>query len=128
MSLDQLVEIAEGHLEREEQLLYKTDRFLFTDTNAIITSLFSRYYHRKTAKRLDEITERAAYRYDLVFVCDTDIPHDDTWDRSGDANRQIFHKQLVGDLLARRIPFFLLRGGLETRLDFVKKVLPKFCT
>ena len=126
LTLDQLVEIAEGHLEREEALLYEADRYLFTDTNAVTTYMFSIQYHGKAEKRLVELAEKAAARYDLVFVCDTDIPYSDTWDRSGDADRKTFQKQIVADLIVRKIPFFLLRGNLKERVEMVKSVLRKF--
>ncbi|MFM7615708.1 MAG: AAA family ATPase, partial [Synechococcales cyanobacterium] len=45
LSLEQLVDIAEGHLERENQLLYQANQYLFTDTNAITTYLFALAYH-----------------------------------------------------------------------------------
>ncbi|NES96830.1 MAG: AAA family ATPase, partial [Desertifilum sp. SIO1I2] len=106
LSLEQLVEIACEHLNREEALLYGANRYLFTDTNAITTYMFSLYYHNTVAPPLAELANRAASRYDLVFVCDTDIPYDDTWDRSGDVNRRIFQKQIVNDLILRKIPFF----------------------
>jgi hypothetical protein len=38
----------------------------------------------------------------------------------------IFQKQIVADLLTRKIPFFLLRGTLEERASRVKEVLAKF--
>lgn len=76
--------------------------------------------------KLIELANLASSRYDLVFLCDTDIPYDDTWDRSGDVNRKSFQKQIVGDLLARKIPFFVLSGNLETRIFKVKKILNKF--
>lgn len=44
LSLEQLVQIAEGHLEREENLLYQANQYLFTDTNAITTFMFSQVY------------------------------------------------------------------------------------
>jgi len=84
LSAEQLVEIAEGHVEREDALLAQSNRYLFTDTNAITTATFARYYHGTVSPRLAEL---AAQRYDLVFVCDIDIPYDDTWDRSGEVNR-----------------------------------------
>ncbi len=74
LSLEQLVEIAEGHLDREETWLAQANGYLFTDTNALTTSVFSRYYHQAAAPRLIELAHQAAGRYDLVFVCDTDIP------------------------------------------------------
>lgn len=32
LTLEQLLEIAEGHLSREEKLLYEANKYLFTDT------------------------------------------------------------------------------------------------
>jgi HTH-type transcriptional repressor of NAD biosynthesis genes len=126
LSLEQLVEIAEGHLDREERLLYQANHYLFTDTNAITTYMFSLYYHGIAAPGLVELANQAISRYDLVFVCDTDTPYNDTWDRSGDINRQIFQKQIISDLIVRKIPFFILQGNLDTRVQCVKSVLNKY--
>jgi NadR type nicotinamide-nucleotide adenylyltransferase len=123
---DQLVAIAEGHLEREDALLWEADGYLFTDTNAITTATFARYYHGTESPRLAELADRAALRYDLVFVCDTDIPYDDTWDRSGDANREAFQRQVVADLNRRKVPFIMLRGPVEERIERVCAVLQRF--
>jgi NadR type nicotinamide-nucleotide adenylyltransferase len=123
LSVEQLVEIAEGHLEREEALLGEANRYLFTDTNALSTFIFSLYYHNTVAPQLSQLADRAASRYDLVFVCDTDIAYDTTWDRSGEMNRLVMQKRIVADLLVRKIPFFLLRGDLETRIKQVEGVL-----
>ncbi|MEP0792787.1 MULTISPECIES: AAA family ATPase [Cyanophyceae] len=70
LSLEQLVEIASEHLNREEVRLYQANRYLFTDTNAITTYMFSLYYHNTAALQLAKLANRAASRYDLVFVCD----------------------------------------------------------
>ena len=126
LSLSQLEELAETHLQREDELLSQADRFLFTDTNALTTLMFARYYHNATTPHLEELAARTSTRYDLVFVCDVDIPYDDTWDRSGDTNRLVFQKQIVADLLFRKIPFFTLRGDLETRTAYVKTVVNRF--
>lgn len=122
----QLVEIAEGHLERETQLLYQANQYLFTDTNAITTYIFSMYYHNHADPRLIELADKAAPRYDLVFVCGDDIPYDNTWDRSGDANRQVFQKRVVNDLIQRKIPYFVLHGDIECRVQTVKNVLSRY--
>lgn len=125
LSLAQLVEIAEGHLEREEALLQQANRYLFTDTNAITTYMFSLSYHQSVAPRLAELAMQAAARYDVVFLCGDDIPYDDTWDRSGEANRRVFQQQIRADLLMRKIPFISLTGDLETRIQTVKRILKK---
>ena len=126
LTLEQLVEISEEHIKHEEELMFQTDQYLFTDTNATTTFMFSLYYHGCALARLTELAAQAFSRYDLVFLCDTDIPYDDTWDRSGDVNRMIFQKQIIADLLVRKIPFFVLGGNLEERVSQVKKVLAKF--
>lgn len=126
LTLDQLVELAEGHLEREEQKLQEAQGYLFTDTNAITTYMFSLYYHGTAASRLAELAQQAVSRYDLVFLCDDDIPYDNTWDRSGDVFRQVFQRQIEADLLQRRIPFVPLAGTVAERVAVVRRVLQRY--
>ena len=123
LSLKQLEQIAEGHLAREETLLRSANRFLFSDTNALTTLMFAIYYHGEATTRLKDLANEAGARYDLVFLCDRDIPYDDTWDRSGALNRDVFQKQVVADLILRKIPFFTLRGNLEDRAEYAKAIL-----
>jgi HTH-type transcriptional regulator, transcriptional repressor of NAD biosynthesis genes len=125
LTMGQLAELAEGHLEREETLLTEANRYLFTDTNAITTAMFSLAYHGAVAPRLAELAMRVQSRYDLVVVCDTDIPYDDTWDRSGDADRQVFQKQIIADLRVRKLPFLLVRGDLDSRVRQVGALLAR---
>lgn len=122
----QLIEIAEGHLKQEELLLCQANQYLFTDTNAITTYMFSQYYHHSAPSRLIELADQCYSRYDLVFLCDTDIPYDDTWDRSGDTVRKTFQKQIAADLVIRKIPFINLSGDLTTRITTVKHILGNF--
>ncbi|MBU4501780.1 MAG: AAA family ATPase [Nanoarchaeota archaeon] len=122
----QLLEIAETHLEREENYIHKANKYLFTDTNAITTYMFSNYYHKNAHPKLKRLAEKCIQRYDLVFLCDINIPYDDTWDRSGDANRQIFQKQIIADLKERRIPYIELKGNLKQRIKKVERILKKY--
>ncbi|MEH2005413.1 ATP-binding protein [Nostoc sp.] len=126
LSLSQLVEIAQGHLEREENLLLQANQYLFTDTNALTTYQFSLYYHKTVAPDLVELAHQAVSRYDLVFLCDADIAYDDTWDRSGEINRSIFQKQIKNDLILRKTPFFIVSGDLNARINFVRKILNRY--
>jgi len=122
----QLVEIAETHIRRENALLERSNRYLFTDTNALTTATFARRYHGAVEPRLAALADRAMGRYDLTFVCDLDIPYADTWDRSGECDRAAFQRQVIGDLNARKVPFILLRGSLAQRVGRVREVLGRF--
>lgn len=122
----QLVEIAQGHVAREEALLQQANRYLFTDTNAITTYMFARDYHGTAARPLRALARKAEKRYDLVFLCADDIPYEDTWERSGRMYRDRFQKQITADLIKRRIPYFHLQGSVDERLAHVLRVLERF--
>jgi len=126
LTAKQLVEIAEEHIEREDKALLESNKFLFTDTNAITTYLFSLYYHGKADPKLKEMAENCVKRYDLIFVCGDDIAYDDTRDRSGDINRKSMQKQKIAYLCEHKIPFIVLRGNLKERIKEVEKILSKF--
>lgn len=119
-------EIAVGHIEREEKALLEANKYLFVDTNAITTYMFAKDYHNEAPELLTRLALENATRYDLFFLCEDDIPYDDTWDRSGDQKRQVFHKQIIADLKERRIPYITLRGNLEQRMSKVDEVLANF--
>ncbi len=122
----ELIRIAETHLSREDQLLQDADRYLFTDTTALTTAIFCRYYHGFVPKRLQQLAETAAIRYDLTFLCDTDIPYDDTWDRSGEGQRAAFQCQTIQALHHYNTPYIVLSGDLEKRIAAVESVLAKY--
>jgi NadR type nicotinamide-nucleotide adenylyltransferase len=126
LSFEAFDKIAAGHIEREEEAFLSADRYCFIDTNAITTYMFSLDYHGAAPELLTRLALENSSRYDLFFVCEDDIPYNDTWDRSGDQKRHIFHKQIVADLNARRIPHISLKGDLETRMRRVDEVLNKF--
>jgi len=126
LSMDQLVEIAEGHREKEDALFQDANRSVFIDTDATTTFNFSRYYHGKVHPRLSDLADDTLTRYDLFFLCDSDIPYDNTSDRSGEANRQVFQQQTKADLLERKIPFITLTGPLNKRMKEVSDILNCF--
>lgn len=65
----------------------------------------------------------AERRYVLFFLCETDIPYADTWDRSGDRKRRWFQDQVIGDLAERRVPYFRVSGTMDERVSQVDEVL-----
>lgn len=69
---------------------------------------------------------RSAIRYDVVFLCDTDIPYDDTWDRSGEGNRAIVQRQIITELNNRNIAYKPLSGSREERVQNVLSVIRRF--
>jgi NadR type nicotinamide-nucleotide adenylyltransferase len=126
LTQEQLLEIAIGHRAKEEDLVQNAKGFLFVDTDATTTRRFSQYYHGASLTELDALADAARSRYDLFFLCDDDIPYDDTWDRSGEANREVLQKQIRSDLLRRGTPHVTLRGTMDQRLTTVSHVLSHY--
>ena len=123
LSSEQLVELAVEHIRREDALTSEANPYLCVDTNAMTTVAFARYYHGVVPIRLQELADTHLSRYDLTFVCDSDIPYDDTWDRSGEANREVFQRQVIDDLRRARVPFLVLRGSVARRAETVARTL-----
>ncbi|MCD0465998.1 AAA family ATPase [Flavobacterium sp. ENC] len=123
LTLEDLLKIAEIHIEREDALVLQANRFLFSDTNAITTYLFSLDYHGTALSALENLAKTAEKRHDIIFVCDTDIPYDDTWDRSGDVKRKTFQQKIIEDLDARNLKYYMLKGTVAERIEQVSKVL-----
>ncbi len=126
VSLNAFDEIAIGHIELEDKTVLEADKYLFVDTNAITTYMYALDYHGKAPARLTQLALENAQRYDLFFLCDDDIPYDDTWDRSGEQKRTVFHKQVIADLNERKIPYITLTGDLPARITQVEEVLRNF--
>jgi NadR type nicotinamide-nucleotide adenylyltransferase len=126
LTLEQLVEIAHGHRACEDTLMVDANRYLFVDTDASTTLQFSYVYHDAAHPELIKAALAARDRYDLFFLCEPDIPYDDTWDRSGEVSRGIMHRRIESDLINRKIPFHRLGGSLENRCVTVDRVLAGF--
>jgi NadR type nicotinamide-nucleotide adenylyltransferase len=123
ITLEQFEEIAPEHNIREDKLTLQSRKYLFCDTNPITTYVFAKDYHGRAGPILTRLAMEAEKRYDLFFLCHTDIPYADTWDRSGNQKRKWFQDQIVGDLEERRIPFFRVSGTLEERISQVNEIL-----
>ncbi|MFH1981735.1 MAG: AAA family ATPase [Pseudomonadota bacterium] len=126
ISLDQFEEIAPEHNSREDALTLESRKYLFCDTSPITTYVFAKDYHGVAGPILTRLAMEAEKRYDLYFLCDTDIPYADTWDRSGDQKRKWFQDQIVGDLAERMVPFFRVSGTIDERVLQVDEVLRQY--
>lgn len=123
LSQEQLLEIAQRHLKEEDIQLAKAKKYLFTDTNAITTYMFALDYYGKVDTPLSNLAKLAENRYDLFFVCDIDIPYEDTWERSGEVYRSRFQEMILNDLDARGIFYNILSGTIEDRFSKVLSIL-----
>lgn len=116
---EQLLHIAQTQNMLEDQAAQKVNRYLFCDTNAFTTWHFALHYHKTALPELNHLAKQCWQRYDLVVLCEDDIPYDNTWERSGDVNRHEF-QQFNRDYLAQhQIPHIVVTGDLNKRINTV---------
>lgn len=119
---DEQLQIALKQLERENALLLDAKNWLFCDTSPMMTALYSRYYFKRLPAQLEALDLQ--HDYDFTLVTAPDIPWvADGLQRESPAVRQQIHAQLVETLDAREIPFLLVEGSLDERLQQVKFTL-----
>ncbi len=123
LSKEQLVELAKEHRRREDDALVGATEYVFIDTNAITTQYYSQLYHGETHPELKRLARLCKERYDTVFVCDTDIPFEQDGTRQDEVHRGQMQQALIRQLEEWGIPYVMLSGSIEERIDRAKTVL-----
>lgn len=118
--------IVQKHIENVEISTINSNKYLFIDTNAISTYMYSLDYYGMASTFVKQAAISCSQYYDLNFLCNDDIDYEDTWDRSGEQKREVFHKKIIADLNVRNIHYIILNGNLEQRINKVNHVLLQF--
>lgn len=112
---EDLLPIAIGQTKLENEGLQTANKILFSDTNLMVTKVFSDIHYGET----DPILEKAAkkHKYDLFFLTDVDVPwqKDDLRDSPDDREKtlHIFEKNLI----KFNKPYLKLSGSKEKRFQ-----------
>ncbi|MCX7998666.1 MAG: ATP-binding protein, partial [Leptospiraceae bacterium] len=118
---EDIEEIQKGHLELEDNKLKFANRYLFIDTDMIITKMYSLIYFKKVPESvLDSILQR---KYDLYLVLAPDVPWIDDPQRDLPHFREDFHKWLIQELKFFQKRYFLISGNFEERFQKALKII-----
>lgn len=116
--------IGRTQLLREEQAAAdaRTQRYLFCDTTPLMTAIYSRHIFGSADAPLAALA--AAHRYDVTLVAAPDCPWiADGLQRVSDSVRQEIHREVVQSLERMAVPFLLVTGALEGRINQVTHFL-----
>lgn len=123
LTLDDYVHIAKHHLELEDELRQRANRFLFVDTNPLTTMLLCYAFEGDGLPELTDLARRAERRYAHVVLCANDIPFtQDGW-RENERWRTRVQGMVRFDLAVRGIPYMEVRGSVEARVRQVRRAL-----
>lgn len=112
-SADDMLPIAYGQVNLENQALADSRRFLFADTNLMVTKVFSEQYYGFCDPSLEKAARKQ--RYDLFFLTDIDVPwqKDDLRDKPDSRTEML--SAFAKALDEHQKPYLLLSGDAETR-------------
>ncbi len=113
--VNDMLPIAYGQTKLENDTLLTGNRYLFCDTNLLVTKIFSEVYYNFCDPKLDKAARE--HEYDLFFLTDIDVPweKDDLRDKpDGRASVFAVFKQTLTD---NNKPFITLSGDKDLRLS-----------
>ena len=119
---EDLIQIVKGQIEAENKMLLTANDFLFCDTNALVTQVWSEtHFEGYCDPRIKQWAN--SFHYDYYFLTHIDVPWqaDDLRDRPND--REKMFDAFRESLLKKNLPFTILKGTHETRLKQAQKVL-----
>lgn len=123
---EDLLEIAKGQIDLENQQIQSAKRLLFCDTDLHVIKVWSDHKYKKTHPWiLEQIKQRT---YNLYLLTDIDIPwqEDPLREHPDPSMRQYFFHIYYQALLELDTPFFLISGSPEQRLERAIKLVNEF--
>lgn len=120
LTFDDMLLIAETHISSERHALSNAHEFLFIDTSPLTTLFYSLQMFGTADPKLYQFVER---KYDQVFLCAPDFPLIQDGTRQDEEFRQRQHAWYLQELKERNVPYRLLKGPIENRLETIKTTL-----
>ena len=121
-SLEDLIIIAKGQINQENNLIEDANKFLFCDTNVLITKAWSEtHFNGYCAPEIQYWVD--TFKYDHYFLTDIDVPWqaDDLRDRPNSRKQMLDYFENI--LKNKKAPYTLLKGNLNLRLKKAKVIL-----
>lgn len=116
-----ILNIAIGQLASEQEYMQDAKRFLFCDTEAIVTRIWSMVKYGRCHPRIEEMIDR--HPYDLYLLCDIDLPWEHDPLREHPDKREYLFDLYHRELKNRSLPFCIISGTGKTRLENAMKAI-----
>jgi HTH-type transcriptional repressor of NAD biosynthesis genes len=123
LAYEDFAEIARIQEVRERTAAFDA-RMLLCDTSAVTTEFYAEVEYGQVARSLRERAWKSMDRYDLIFFCNSDIPHEQDGTRRDEAFRSRMNDALLNKFLPYQSGrFFRLSGTLEERAATAKDIM-----
>ncbi|MFV5694561.1 DUF4301 family protein [Flavobacterium sp. LB3P122] len=113
--VDDMLPIAYGQTQLENKSLLIANKYLFCDTNLMVTKVFSEVYYNYCDPLLGEAA--LEHEYDLFFLTDIDFPWEKDDLRDSPEKRESVFAVFKQSLIDNKKPFITLSGDKNLRLN-----------
>jgi nicotinamide riboside kinase len=113
--VNDMLPIAYGQTQRENEKLGQANKYLFCDTNLMVTKVFSEVYYDCCEPLLDKAA--LEHQYDLFFLTDIDVPWEKDGLRDKAEGRESVFTIFKQSLIDNNKPFITLSGDKNVRLQ-----------
>jgi Predicted ATPase/kinase involved in NAD metabolism len=118
---DDILAIAHGQMESEDSALQMADKFLFGDTECMVTKIWCDVkFERCHPWIIKQIEQRP---YDLYLLCDIDLPWQPDPQREHPHLRKYLFDLYCTELTDRRLSFGIVKGIGEARLECAVEII-----
>jgi NadR type nicotinamide-nucleotide adenylyltransferase len=120
---DDILEIARGHITRENNTISSSDKFLFNDTECLVTKIWCDVKFGKCHEWIIQQLDKRPH--DLYLLCDIDLPWEPDPMREHPHLREYLFNLYYEELKLRKLPFEVITGIGNARLLFAIDALNK---
>lgn len=113
--------IAQGQYEKEVSIMPLANRYLFCDTDFIVTRIWSMVKYGKSHEWIDE--QASSNLYDFTLLCNIDLPWEYDPLREHPQMRQELFQMYLEELSSRNIPHAVIHGSGNERLQYALTLL-----
>jgi nicotinamide riboside kinase len=113
--VNDMLPIAYGQTKLENESVLIANKYLFCDTNLLVTKVFSELYYDFCDPSLDKAARN--HQYDLFFLTDIDVPWEEDGLRDSPKGRETVFGVFKKSLIDNKKPFITISGDKETRLE-----------
>ncbi|MCD2257933.1 AAA family ATPase [Psychroserpens luteolus] len=119
LTKDDVLPIAIGQMQLENEQLKKANRLLICDTDLLETQVYSQFYYHGFCP---ELVKKYAFEntYDLYFLTYIDTVWEADGIRDQPHNRLQQFNRFEQALIASKKPYIVVKGGFEERLNYCK--------
>ena len=118
---EDLMPIAIGQTKLENDALLTAHKYLFCDTNLLVTKVYSEIYYNFCDPILDKAARK--HKYDLFFLTNIDVPWTKDDLRDAPDNRDTAFDTFKNALVENDKPFIILSGNQNERFEKARIIL-----